>query len=94
MQEVLLIYLFVHNKFFHCSQQIILFLDSQQRAKIGEHTKHVPAYEYQGRYLDVCTSQQPRKLHLPSQKFSQARGEPVIGEGHNLFTAGLPTVLN
>lgn len=46
MQEVLLIYLFIWIYFNHFSRQIILFLDSQQRAKIGEHTKYVPAHEY------------------------------------------------
>ena len=46
MQEVLLIYLFIWIYFIHFSWQIILFLDSEQRAKTGKHTKYVPAHEY------------------------------------------------
>lgn len=46
MQKALSIYSFLSWLFYSLCWQFILFLDSQQRAKIGEHTKYVPAHEY------------------------------------------------
>ena len=46
METVLSVYSILSVLFTVANNFIILFLDSQQRAKIGEHTKYVPAHEY------------------------------------------------